>query len=715
MPAKIRPASNSRSAEWGSKVTPRHLERLAMVYVRQSTAQQLVRNQESTRLQYGLVDWAAELGWPKERVVIIDDDLGCSGSSAEGRPGFQRLVAEVGLDHVGIIIGIEMSRLARSCRDWHQLLEVCALFGTLIADPDGTYDPASYNDRLLLGLKGTMSEAELHILKRRMLDGKLAKARRGELGMTLPIGYVRRPSGEIIQDPDEGVCEIVALVFAQFEKCGTVSGVLRNLVEQGIQMPVREHTGPRKGDLSWRRINRPTLQGMLKHPIYAGAYVYGRRPTDPRRKKMGRPATGRLVASPEDWKVYLPDRLPAYISWEQFEANQRRLRENAPRGLGHPRNGPSLLSGLLACGRCGRRMMVQYGSGYGRYTCNQEMVTYGGLICQSLALRALDQAVEALVLEALKPAALELSLRAAADIEGERERSGRAWAQRLERARFEVQRAHRQYDAVEPENRLVARTLERQLEEKLDALQQLEEEHRRCLAKQPAVLSAAEREGIKELAADIPALWNADTTTALDRQTIVRHLIDRIEVTVVGDTERVGLIVHWAGGHRSEKETIRPVASIKQLSYHADLIGHIKDLRAAGLTYDTVAKRLNADGWKPAKRRETFTGDMIKTFVSRRGLAKKASASVPRLAVDLAHGEWTISELAAELDMPAVTLHRWISKGRVTARKDAVYGDREIWVICADAREISRLKAMREAGGRGRRRDTARAQNESKS
>jgi DNA invertase Pin-like site-specific DNA recombinase len=675
-----------------------------MVYVRQSTHQQLVRHQESTRLQYGLVDRASALGWPRDRIVVIDDDLGCSGASAEGRPGFQRLVAEVGLDHVGIIIGFEMSRLARSCRDWHQLLEVCALFGTLIADPDGTYDPASYNDRLLLGLKGTMSEAELHILKRRMLEGKLAKARRGELGTNLPIGYVRRPSGEIVQDPDEGVREVVAMVFAQFDKRGTVNGVLRHFVDQGIQMPVREYTGPRKGDLTWRRPNRPTLQNLLKNPIYAGAYVYGRRPTDPRRKKPGRPATGRTVAHPGEWQVHIPDRLPAYISWEQFEANQRRLAENAATGLGHPRNGPSLLSGLLACGRCGRRMMVQYGSGQGRYTCNQEMVMYGGLICQSLALRPLDQAIEALVLEAIKPAALELSLRAAADIEAERERNERVWAQRLERARFEVQRTHRQYDAVEPENRLVARSLERQLEEKLVALQELEEAHRRHLAKQPPVLSAAERAGIMALAADIPALWHSETTTALDRQTIVRHLIDRIDVTVLGNSERVSLTVNWAGGYRSVNEIIRPVASIRQLSFHADLVRHIQELRDAGLTYDAVAKQLNAEGWKPAKRRATFTGDMVKSFVSRRGLTSREGAGALRLGGKLGQGEWTLSGLAAELDMPAITLHRWVTKGWVSARKTAVYGDREIWTILADAGELSRLKAIRDAKGRGRRR-----------
>lgn len=332
------------------------------------------------------------------------------------------------------------------------------------------------------------------------------------------------------------------------------------------------------------------------------------------------------------------------------------------------------------------------------------MAAYGGLLCQSLARSPLDRAVEDLVLEAIKPAALELSLRAAADIEAERERSERVWMQRLERAQFEVQRARRQYDAVEPENRLVARTLERQLEEKLGTQEKLQEDHRRHLAKQLPILSANERDEIRALAADIPAIWQAETTTAIDRQSIVRHLIDRIDVMVVGDTEKVHVTVHWAGGHQSEVNVIRPVGSVKQLSYHSDLIHHIEELRSAGLTYDAVATQLNTEGWKPAKRRETFTGDMIKTFVSRRGLAKRENASISRLAVQLEQGEWTITELAAELDMPAITLHRWVTTGRVAARKEAVYGDREIWVIRADAGELLRLKAIRNSGGKGRRR-----------
>jgi DNA invertase Pin-like site-specific DNA recombinase len=287
--------------------------------------------------------------------MVIDDDLGCSGATTEGRIGFQRLVAEVGLDHVGIVLGVEMSRLARSCRDWHQLLEICAMFGTLIGDLDGTYDPRLYNDRLLLGLKGTMSEAELHLIKQRMLQGKKAKAQRGELGMLLPMGYTRAVSGEVIKDPDEQARLAIELVFKQFERHGTIHAVLRYLVKHGVKMPYRQRTGPSKGALEWRRPNRVTLSNLLHNPIYAGAYVYGRRPTDSRKKIPGRPQTGRTVAKPKEWEVCLKDRLPAYIEWEQFERNLKQLEMNTASAFGVVRNGPSLLSGLLVCGHCGHR------------------------------------------------------------------------------------------------------------------------------------------------------------------------------------------------------------------------------------------------------------------------------------------------------------------------------------------------------------------------
>lgn len=683
-------------SDWsvGSKVTSRHLERLAVVYVRQSTAQQLVRHQESTRLQYGLVERAVGLSWPRERVLVIDDDLGRSGATAEGRPGFQRLVAEVGLDHVGAIFGVEMSRLARSCRDWHQLLEVCAVFGTLICDLDGIYDPSNYNDRLLLGLKGTMSEAELHVLKQRMIQGKLNKARRGELGMVVPIGYIHRPSGEVIKDPDEQVQAVVELIFAQIEARGTISGVLGYLVDHSIQLPVRAHSGANKGELQWHRPNRATLSNLFHNPIYAGAYVYGRRPTDARRKKPGRSGTGRTVAASETWQVFLKDRLPAYINWEQYQSNLDQLAANRARALGAPRRGPALLSGLLTCGRCGRRMNISYGGGYQRYTCSQEACSYGGRLCQSLAGRVLDEKISALVIAALEPSALEVSLKVAENVEAERRRLEETWRKRLERAQFEVDRAIRQYNAVEPENRLVARTLEKQLEAKLSQQKSVTEEHDRWLSRQPTVLSDGEREAIRRLAEDIPALWAAATTTSSDRQTIIRQLVDRIAVTVVGDTERVQVTIEWVGGHRTEAFVIRPVARVDQLSYHKKLVQRIRELRQQGLRSQAVADRLNKEAWRPPKRRPTFNGDMVRTIASRHGLTSHLVRK-PAARPTLRRNEWLLPALAGKLSMPTVTLYSWLGRGWVQGRQ--LDEPRHPWVIRADAQEIAKLLALRAA------------------
>jgi DNA invertase Pin-like site-specific DNA recombinase len=334
------------------KILPRHWERLAVVYVRQSTMQQVLEHQESTRLQYGLVRRAVAWGWPESRVLVIDADLGRSGTSAEGRHGFQRLVAEVGLDHVGPILGVEMSRLARSSKDWHQLLEICALFGTLIADLDGIYDPSQYNDRFLLGLKGTMSEAELHLLKQRMYQGTLQKARRGALRFALPIGYVHNPAGDVVYDPDAQVQHVVRLIFRKFDELGTLHALLRYLRQHNITVGVRLREGPAKGTREWRRPNRMTLQNMLKHPLYAGAYAYGRRQVDPRKKQPGRPSTGRVMRPRHAYHAFLQEHVPAYLTWAQYEGNLARLEANRARAetIGAVRHGPSLLAGLVVCG-----------------------------------------------------------------------------------------------------------------------------------------------------------------------------------------------------------------------------------------------------------------------------------------------------------------------------------------------------------------------------
>lgn len=678
-----------------NKIQGHHHDRLAIIYIRQSTLQQVERHSESTKLQYGLVEKAYSLGWAADRVIVIDDDLGCSGANAEGRPGFQRLVAEVGLDRVGLVLGIEMSRLARSCRDWYQLLEVCALFRTLIGDTDGIYDPSAYNDRLLLGLKGTMSEAELHVLKQRMIEGKKNKARRGELGMRLPMGYMHRPSGEVVKDPDEQAQSNIKMVFDLFDKFLTVNAVLKYLVKHKIKMPYREHLGLRKGDLVWRRPNRITLGNMLHNPIYAGAYVYGRRPTDCRKKKPGRRSTGRVTAKQSEWQVLIKDKLPAYITWEQYERNERQLQANGIQGIGVPRQGPSLLSGLIICGRCGLRMTTQYSDNGNqlRYSCNKLAASYADPSCQSLKGGLLDDLIVEKVLEAVKPSSLEISLQLSEDIEKERKTLLANWEQQLERAKYEVERAYRQYNAAEPENRLVARTLEKKWEEALSTEEKLKQEYTQFISKQPSTLSASERDAIRQLASDIPGLWNSSTTTTQEKQEIIRLLIERIIVTVIGSTEKVCVEIHWWGGHKTETQITRPIAKIKNLSYYNEILERIENLQKEDKTLKEIAIILNEEGWETAKLKGSFSAQKVGSLLASNG--KKSRIKPRSNKVIRASNEWTMQELSKQTNIPVPTLFVWMKKEKLKARKtEASYGG--IWLITADEKELTRLKALRD-------------------
>jgi DNA invertase Pin-like site-specific DNA recombinase len=675
------------------KIARRHRERAAMVYIRQSTPQQVERHQESTRLQYALVDRAFQFGWARESIVVIDDDLGRSGATTEGRFGFQRLVAEVGLGHVGLVLGVEMSRLARSCRDWHQLLEICALFDTLIADTDGVYDPASYNDRLLLGLKGTMSEAELHILKARMLEGKRAKARRGELGKPVPMGYVRRPSGEVAFDPDEQAQATIRLVFDLFERFRTGGKVMRYLVDHDIRMPVRVRGGSRKGELEWHRVNRVSLYNLLTNPIYAGAYVYGARSIDRRRQKPGRPSTGRRPFRIEDVDVFLPDRVPAYIGWEQYQRNQAQLRSNKAAVTGVARAGQALLSGMMICGRCGLRMVAQYNNNgaLARYACIRMACDYAEPTCQTLKSAPLDALVTRLVLQALEPAALEASLRAASDLANERDALERQWQHRIERARYEAERTRRQYDAVEPENRLVARSLERQWEQALAEQTRLEAEYDRFRREQPQALSSTEIAAIQLLAKDVPALWRAATQE--ERQTIVRMLLERLLVEVIDDSEQVRVECHWHGGNRTAHQLIRPVARMDKLSTFNDLVARASELHRAGQNSTDIAAILNREGWRPAKRRDTFNAQMVRHLLVKAGVAApKYRRRKPQIARH--SDEWTIRELAEHLGMPQATLYTWVQQGRLRSRL-VKSGAGHAKLVHADKAAVASLKAMR--------------------
>ena len=675
-----------------SKVHAHHLDRIAIVYIRQSTLQQVERNNESTKLQYALQEKAYAMGWHNDRVIIIDEDLGRSGTNAEGRPGFQRLVAEVSMDRVGIIFGIEISRLARSCRDWHQLLEVCALFNTLIADSDGVYDPVNYNDRLLLGLKGTMSEAEIHVIKQRMLSGRKAKAKRGELGMQVPMGYVIHPSGEIIKDPDEQAQATIHLVFKLFEQHRTIYCVLRQLMQNKIKMPCRIRSGLKKGDLEWRRPNRPSLRNLLHNPIYTGAYVYGRTSIDPKKQKPGKPSTGRKTVKMGNWEILIKDKLPYYISWEQYERNQRQLLMNTNSSLGAPRKGISLLSGLIVCGRCGFKMATRYTDKKSklRYVCFRMAADYAEERCQSLVGELLDKIIEAQVLQAMQPSALEVSLKAAEDIEQERQLILSNWKQQLERATYEVERAYRQYNIVEPENRLVVRTLEQKWEGALLNKKKLEHEYQNHLAKHPTHLTEKEREHIRDLASDIPRLWAAATTTQEQRQNIIRLLIKRVIVSVDGDTERVHIEIQWFGEHKTYTKFSRPVAKIEQLSYYRELLERISLLHKEGKDTRIIAKVLNQEGWKTSKKRGDFTATIILKLLNRKGFAV-INKNVVSKKVNREEDELTIQELSEKTNIPEPTLYKWMRLGKIEARYDRTLSKKGVLLLKAGENELKQL------------------------
>ncbi len=679
------------------KVQPRHRDRLAVVYVRQSTAQQVHDHQESTRLQYGLVERAVALGWARPRVLVIDDDLGHSASGVDARPGFQRLVSEVGLDHVGIVLGIEMSRLARSGREWHQLLELCALSGTLLGDPDGVYDPVDHNDRLLLGLKGTISEAELYLIKQRMWSGRLAKARRGELAVPLPTGFVRRPSAEVALDPDEQVQAVVRLVFDLFERLGTVNAVLCFLADNHIQLGVRLREGPERGELQWRRPSRTGLQNMLRNPAYAGIYAYGRSSVDPRRRQAGRPFTGRVRTAREDWIVFLPGLLPAYISIEQYEKNRQRMEANRSRSqsVGAVRTGPALLAGLVACGRCGSRMTVGYQRGAGGklqpvYVCAREKTDHGGRQCQQLAGACVDEHVTGLLLDALAPAALEVSLAAAGQAGARRAQVDRIWRQRLERADFAAARARRQYQLTEPENRLVARQLEKDWEAALAERARLGEEYDRFTASRPRTLTPAELSQIRALAADIPAIWHAPTTTDADRKQLIRHLVEQVRIALIGTSEKVDIQVVWAGGHRTTAQISRPVACLTQLSYYPQLAERARELADAGLALAQIAYQLNTEGFRPPKRCQAFTASAVSDLLRVVGIQR---SHIPARAhrPPLAQNEWWLRDLASHLGMSAITLDSWVRRGWATGYLHPVA---RLIVVRAGPAEVERLRVL---------------------
>ncbi len=525
------------------KVTTSHLSRDAYLYVRQSTQRQVFEHGESTRRQYALRERAVALGWPTESIVVIDSDLGLSGADAD-REGFQRLVAEAGMGRAGIVLGLEVSRLARNSTDWHRLLEICALSETLILDEDGVYDPGDFNDRLLLGLKGTMSEAELHMMRARMRGGVLAKAKRGELRMTLPVGLVYDPLGNVALDPDEQVQHSLRLLFDTFTRTGSASATVRHFNNEKLLFPYRPRSGPHRGELHWKPLKLTRALQILHNPRYAGAFAFGR--SRSRRRPGGGAEKKRLAR--EEWTVLLRDAHPGYITWERFEENERQLRDNAQaRAAGRrsaPREGPALLQGLAICGVCGRNMTVHYRSRKGGlnpyYLCAREKIeTAGAGNCQSISGGAIDQAIGELLVELMTPLTLDMALQVQDELAA---RAGEAdlWrAQRVQRAREEADLARQRFMQTHPDNRMVANVLEAEWNAKLRALDEAQRELECSRAEPGQRLDDRQRERILALVSDFPRLWNDPATPHRERKRMARLLIE--DVTLTKATRSLGV------------------------------------------------------------------------------------------------------------------------------------------------------------------------------
>ncbi len=519
------------------------------------------------------------------------------------------------------------------------------------------------------------------------------KARRGQLNNHPQVGYVSDADGELELDPDEEVQAVVRLIFAKFEEIGSVHGVLKYLVENGIKIPIRSQSRVNKGELEPHRPNLVQLSNMLHHALYAGAYCWARRPTDPKRKAAGRAGSRPRLLAPEDCRVFLKDRYPAYIKWEQYQRNVQRMQQNRSRidARGIARGGGSLLAGLVVCAKCGRRLRVSYSDpDHPRYTCSFARTQYGSPTCQSFAGRLLDQLLERQILRVLEPAAVELSLAATADLEREQQTQEKHWRLRLERARHATDRAARQYHAVEPENRLVARELERRWEQCMHEQQDIEEEHERFRQEQPAGLNDAQREQIRALATEIPALWRSAQCTPKDRQDIMRHLVDKVVVDTSANSPILDVAIHFAGGFVSHHELRRPMGRWDQMSEYPELLQRVKALANGQRTVGQIAEVLNQENWHPP-RRKTFNVPMAQALLERIGLQGKRPGD--RRDDQLQRHEWWLGDLARKLDVTQPTLHNWRKRGWVHGRQ--LKGPQGRWILWADASELKRLRSLR--------------------
>jgi DNA invertase Pin-like site-specific DNA recombinase len=687
------------------KVTPEHQQRPAFVYVRQSTLMQVRHNTGSTARQYDLQRRAQELGWLAERIRVLDQDLGRSGASSLQRDGFQLLVAEVGLGHVGAVFCLEASRVARSCSDWYRLLELCALTNTLVIDEEGIYDPRHYNDRLLLGFKGAMSEAELHWLVQRMNGGKLMKAQQGELRQPLPVGFVYDPDGRVVFDPDEQVRHAVRLIFSLFEQLGSALAVVRRFTQQHLLFPKRRRSSAEPGELLWEPLQHSRVVDLLHNPFYAGTYVYGRTARSTTMSTVNQlPAHHMRRRKQEEWPIVLRDHHTGYIGWDRFLANVARLADNrtlpAAERRGAVREGNALLQGIVLCGKCGHRMQVYYQehSSAPSYKCNRAHVCSGEPTCQTIRGDGIDQAVAQSFLAALTPAQVDLAIAAYEQVEQRHAQEQRQWQLQLERSQYEVDLARRRYMAVDPANRLVARSLEREWNAKMAELERLEQPFATRTVPMSNPLQPQERAWLLRLVADVPALWQAPTTSQVERKHLLRLLIK--DVTLTRRAEVIGVAIRWQTDACTYLEVARPLLSSEQHQTDAAVITTIREL-AVEHSDRELAAILNERGFRSGYGRQfsaALVNKLRRSYGIVTGRPERPSVMNMRQRSD---GRYSVKALAELLKVDISTVSQWCRQGHLDCVRETPRGPYWIMLSAAElsslARPVCRRRAKRTA------------------
>jgi DNA invertase Pin-like site-specific DNA recombinase len=666
------------------KITEHHHNRLAYVYLRQSTPGQVLHHQESTERQYALRGKAQELGWSEASIRTLDGDLGKSGAPMTRREDFKTLVADVSMGQVGAVFALEASRLSRSDLDWHRLLELCALTRTLVIDEDGCYDPSDFNDGLLLGLKGTMAQAELHFLRTRLQGGKLNKAKKGELRMPLAVGLRYDQEGRIILDPDDEVRGALTLVFRLFRETGTAFAVVQRFAERGLRFPKRAYGGAWDGKLIWGRLTHSRALGILKNPSYAGMYVFGRYQYRVQISAQGEVRKQMRAVAMPDWRVRLSDHHEGYITEEEFLANLERLQKNCTHGeetvlSGPAREGLALLQGLLLCGRCGRALTVRYTGNGGicpTYLCNR--LRREGLAtkdCISFRCDVLDPIITEEVFKALQPAELELALGALRELETRDQAMMRQWQMRLQRAEYEVALAERRYEEVDPSNRLVASTLERRWNDALLQLQDLKKQAAESQQQQAHVMTPEQKEKVLALARDLPRLWHAPSTQAKDRKRMLRLLIKDITVEKSSVPKQLLVHIRWQGGACSERVAALPLNMPDRMRYPDAVVQRVREL-AESLPDAEIAAQLNRAGHTSAMGKQ-YTTKIIQ-WIRWRYDIPPATLKHPE--------ELTVQQIAQKFGVGIGVVYYWIEHGVITTARQLNHG-MPYWITLKPADE----------------------------